>query len=191
MGEERKKRRYVYYFFRFLHQGFTKAYSIYMTWKLRLFGAVVGRNVIFKRPIELYNPQVLEIGDNTIIHEFTALKSGDVGKIKIGKNCKVNRYNQIEGGAVTIGDNVILGPAVHVVSSDHKFEKGKLIREQGSTIEPISIGDDAWLGSKVIVLKGVTIGKGAVIGAGSVVTKDIPPYTVAVGSPAKVIKKRA
>lgn len=64
------------------------------------------------------------------------------------------------------------------------------IREQGVTREGIIIEDDCWLGSGVKVLDGVTIGKGCVIGANSVVTKDIPPYSVAVGAPARVIKKR-
>jgi len=180
----------VYFIARKIRQGFTKLYSIYMTWKLRIYGAKVGKRVIFKHPIELYNPFALEIGDDTIVHEFVALKAPENGKIKIGKRCKINRYNQIEGKEINIGDDAVFGPGIHIVGSDHGFLKGTIIRKQHGKPAPVNIENDVWLGSKVIVTKGVTIGKGSVIGASAVVTKDIPEYSIAVGMPAKVIKKR-
>ena len=78
-----------------------------------------------------------------------------------------------------------------IISADHIFDNpNELIRKQGEVREKIIIEDDVWLGAQVKVLKGVTIGKGAVVGAGAVVNKDIPPYTIAVGVPARVVKKR-
>lgn len=90
-------------------------------------------------------------------------------------------------GDLTIGDRVAIGPGcILVVASHANFSKIK--NAMKSKPYRITIQDDAWLGAGVIVLPGVTIGKGAVIGAGAVVTKDVPPYTVSVGNPARVIK---
>jgi len=90
-------------------------------------------------------------------------------------------------GVLTIGDRVAIGPrCVLVLTSHGNFSKvGKSIK---SKPDSITIKNDAWLGAGVIVLPGVTIGEGAIIGAGAVVTKDIPPYTISVGNPARVIK---
>jgi acetyltransferase-like isoleucine patch superfamily enzyme len=161
-----------------------------MSLKLRAYGAKIGKNVIFKPPIEFYYPQALCIGDNTIVHEYVTFKSEANGKIIIGKNCKINKFNHIEGGMIRIGDDTWFGPSVHITDGDHGFAKGELIRKQPAVSKPVTIESDVWLGAKVIVLKGTRIGKGSVVGAGSVVTKSIPPYSVAVGVPARVIKKR-
>ncbi|KFA65033.1 hypothetical protein S40285_05638 [Stachybotrys chlorohalonatus IBT 40285] len=89
---------------------------------------------------------------------------------------------------ITIGDRVMMGPNVMISAATHEIEVGS----RRANIEyalPVTIGDDCWIGGGVIILPGVTIGKGCTIGAASVVTKDIPPWSVAVGSPARVIKK--
>ncbi|KAK9238614.1 trimeric LpxA-like protein [Lipomyces kononenkoae] len=89
---------------------------------------------------------------------------------------------------VTIGDRVMFGPGVNLLSATHETS----LESRRAGIEyakPITIGSDCWIGGNVTVLPGVTIGEGCTIGAGSVVTKDIPPFSVAVGSPARVIKK--
>jgi acetyltransferase-like isoleucine patch superfamily enzyme len=114
------------------------------------------------------------------------------GKITIGQNFGINPYCVIYGmGGVTIGDNVMMATSCVIVSANHNFERTDIpMTLQGVTCEEIKIGDDVWLGSRVIILAGVEIGEGSVIGAGSVVSKNIPPYSVAVGVPARVIKKR-
>ncbi|MFN3492397.1 MAG: acyltransferase, partial [Anaerolineales bacterium] len=94
------------------------------------------------------------------------------------------------GHGITIGSDCVFAGFVYVNSSEHHSRKGQLIRQQGYYGSPVKIGNDVWLGGHVTVTQGVTIGEGAVIGANAVVTKDIPPYAVAVGSPAKVIKYR-
>lgn len=92
-------------------------------------------------------------------------------------------------GGIDIGANVIIGPYCH--SANHKFNDiNKPIRMQGHRMMRTKIDDDCWLGAGVIVIPGVIIGKGSVIGAGSVVTQNIPPYSLAVGNPAKVIQSR-
>ena len=95
-------------------------------------------------------------------------------------------------GEVHIGENVLMGRDCVGITRNHGFmEKDRLIRKQGYFPEkPIYIGNDVWIGHRVIFLPGVHIADGCVIGAGAVVTKDTPPYAVVAGNPAKVIKYR-
>ncbi|EER15029.1 Maltose O-acetyltransferase, putative [Perkinsus marinus ATCC 50983] len=88
---------------------------------------------------------------------------------------------------VRIGNNVFLGPGVNLYAADHPRAASarKHLIEYGA---PITIGDDVWIGGRVVVIPGVTIGSGCIIGGGSVVTKDIPPGMIAAGNPCKVIK---
>ena len=101
-------------------------------------------------------------------------------------------YTCIRGqGGVKIGDGVYTGTQVQIAAVNHVYaDPDKFIKDQGITAEGITIEDDVWLGSNVVVVDGVTIGKGCIVGAGAVVTKDLPPYSVAVGVPAKVVKDR-
>lgn len=89
---------------------------------------------------------------------------------------------------VTIGHRVMLGPTVSIFAATHETE----VQSRRDNIEyarAVTIGDDCWIGGNTVILPGVTIGKGCTVGAGSVVTRDIPPFSVAVGSPARVVKK--
>jgi maltose O-acetyltransferase len=88
---------------------------------------------------------------------------------------------------ITIGDDVQIGPNVQLLTPTHPIEPGPR-REKWEAAEPITIGDNVWLGGGVIVCPGVTIGENTVVGAGAVVTKDLPANVVAVGNPARVIK---
>ena len=126
-----------------------------------------GKNVNIERQA-FFSPD-LSIGDN----------SG------VGIRCEVY-------GPVTIGNDVMMGPDVVVYTSGHRFDRVDITMiEQGYTEpRPVNIGNDVWIGRRAIIMPGVTIGDGCVIGAGAVVTKDIPPYSLAGGVPAKVIKSR-
>ncbi len=107
---------------------------------------------------------VLEIGDRVFINYGVSISSHKL--IKIGNRCQIGNYCMLmDNDYHQVGDKTMLGQS-----------------------SPIIIEDDVWLGARVIVLKGVTIGQGAAIGAGSVVTRDIPPRSVAVGVPARVVK---
>ncbi|SHI49860.1 DapH/DapD/GlmU-related protein [Pseudozobellia thermophila] len=110
-------------------------------------------------------------------------------KIQIGNKFYLNANCHLLGD-ITIGDNVMIGPKTIIWSRDHGIELGEPMNMQPHVEQPISIGDDVWIGAGAIILKGVSIGDGAVIGAGAVVTKDIPSNGIAVGNPAKVIKYR-
>lgn len=103
----------------------------------------------------------------------------------LGINCKVR-------GPLEIGDNVMMGPDVVIMTNSHNFERIDIpMNIQGSAVpKRVVIGNDVWIGTRVIILPGVEIGDGAIIGAGAVVTKNIPSMAVVGGCPAKVIKYR-
>lgn len=124
---------------------------------------------------------------NVVIHEPQ--------NVEIGNYTRINHNSLINGGhdkaKVIIGDKVLIGPNVSIFASNHNYlDKDKAIRDQGYYEGDIKIEDDVWIGAGCVITAGVTIGRGSIIGSGSVVTKSIPEYSIAVGSPAKVIKSR-
>lgn len=113
--------------------------------------------------------------------------------VSIGSRVTFNVGVVIDGshGEIRIGDDVLMGPYCVLRAADHGFDDvSRPIREQEYVSGTIIVEDDVWLGSHVVVKGGVTIGRGSVIGAHSVVTKDIPPYSVAIGVPARVATTR-
>ena len=93
----------------------------------------------------------------------------------------------LDGAKVTIGKQVFIGPNVAIYTAEHPLDSET--RVQGlEYAHPITIGDRVWIGGNVVILPGVTIGNDCVIGAGSIVTKNIPPYTLAVGNPCRVVR---
>lgn len=139
--------------------------------------------------------QLLLIGAGASIDGACFVKNrcyvGDCEGLKIGKNAQLSSHGRI-GKYVSIVQNVLMGPEVVIMTIGHAFEDpDRPIQEQGSTeLRPVRIGNDVWLGTRVIIMPGVTIGDGSVVGAGAIVTKDIPPLSVAAGNPAKVIRIR-
>lgn len=93
----------------------------------------------------------------------------------------------LDGARVTIGDDVQIGPYVQLLTATHPVEP-RARRDTWESAAPITIGNNVWLGGGVIVCPGVTIGENTVVGAGSVVTRDLPPNVVAVGSPARALR---
>lgn len=109
----------------------------------------------------------------------------------LGENVNFNGLRVYGEGAVFIGDNFHSGPDCMLITRNHNFDYGKAIPYDDTyIIKTITINDNVWLGSRVIVLGGVTIGEGAIIQAGSVVVNDIPACAVAGGHPAKVFNYR-
>ena len=112
-------------------------------------------------------------------------------ELEIGNNSGIGIDCEVYG-PVTIGNNVMMGPEVVIYTSGHKHDRIDIpMMEQGSSeTQPVIIGNDVWIGRRAIIMPGVTIGDGVIVGAGAVVTKNIEPYMVAVGVPAKAIKSR-
>ncbi len=127
----------------------------------------------------------VHIGRRTAIrcHEGF-LRVGD--KVVFGTDDTINCYLDVE-----IGNDCILADQVYIGDFDHRFiDASMTIRKQGIATSPVRIEDDCWIGEKASIIRGVTVGKGSVIGAGSVVARDVPPFSVAAGNPARVIRSR-
>ena len=88
-----------------------------------------------------------------------------------------------------IGHDVLIASFVYISDHDHGISRESSPHKSVLTVEAVGIGNSVWIGERAIILKGVTIGEGAIIGAGSVVTKDVPPYTIVAGVPARPIKQ--
>jgi len=155
----------------------------------------LGANVVVERGAMLWvdtDESYIAIGDDSYLSAQCILHTFN-GWISLGSNCTVNSYAILYGhGGLEIGNDVRIAPQVMIMPMNHIYKDPHVpIRKQGIRAQGIKIEDDVWLGAGAIVLDGVTIGKGSVIGAGAVVTRDIPPNSVAIGAPARVIKKRS
>ena len=147
----------------------------------------IGVGCKFSSPSQIIFTGTASIGER-------AYFNANGGKIIIADNVKFNigvNLNASVGGIIDIGANSLIGPGVMMRTANHIFsDTDCLIRNQGHDSKDIIIEDNCWLGANVLVMGGIRIGKGSVIGAGSIVTKNIPPMSVAVGVPAKIIKSR-
>lgn len=134
----------------------------------------------------------ISFGRGTVVKSLAIIQTNR-GRITIGENCAISSFNHIstDMADLKIGDNVRIGPGVIIVGSSRKFrKKDTLIVDQGYTHKGITIGDDVFVGANSVILDGCTIGDGAVIGVGSVIDRDVPPYAIVFGVPAKVIFHR-
>lgn len=134
----------------------------------------------------------MTMGPGSSMAPNTSLRNGHL--ITIGKHCHIGERSSLwagdSSGRIVIGDYVSFAPDVFVTASDYQFQKGLPFRQQPKRDRDVIIGNDVWLGAKVVVTAGVTIGDGCIVGAGAVVTKDLPPNSIAGGIPAKVIRAR-
>ena len=123
----------------------------------------------------------VSVGRKCFVHKNTEI--GDYSGI--GYACEINN-------GVKIGNNVMMGPSVLIYTQNHNTSRVDIpMREQGMReMKPVVIEDDVWIGARVCILPGVTIGKGSVIGACAVVSKNVPEYSVVVGNPGQVVKIR-
>lgn len=108
----------------------------------------------------------------------------------LGRNCNINGLVVRGDGKLVIGDNFHSGEDIAIITRNHNYEGGTLPYDKTYIYEDVIIEDNVWIGSRSIILSGVTIGEGAIIQAGSVVTHDIPKYAIAGGHPAEVFKTR-
>lgn len=130
---------------------------------------------------------IAKCGENVNIEKGAVFSS----KVELGNNSGIG-INASIGGTVIFGNDVMMGPECTIYTRNHKFDDvTTTMREQGFQEEkPVYIGDDVWIGGRVIILPGVNIGSHSIIGAGSVVTKNVPEWSVACGNPAVVKRYR-
>ena len=126
----------------------------------------IGSNVFISRKIEIKNPRNIQIGNNCVINKRVLLDG--------------------RGGGITIFDNVDIAQDVQIWTEEHDVDSPS----HSLKASPVEIGENVWIASRATILPGVTIGKGAVVAAGSVVTKDVEPYSIVAGVPAKKIGER-
>ncbi len=129
-----------------------------------------------------------EMGDNCLIEDFATINNA-VGDVYIGNRSLIG-ISSVVIGPVTIGDDVMLAQHVVVSGLNHQYQNIKLpVKEQPVSMLPITIEDGVWIGANAVITAGVKVGKHSVVAGGSVVIKDVPPYSVVGGNPAKVIKQ--
>lgn len=128
------------------------------------------------------------LGDDSTIEDFATVNNG-VGDVLIGNRTRIG-MSCVVIGPVTIGNDVMLAQNIVVSGLNHPYEDVNVpISAQKVTTKEIIIEDESWIGANAVITAGVTIGKHAVVAAGSVVTKSVPPYSIAVGNPARIIKQ--
>lgn len=191
-----------------LHEIFALSYP-FLYWIYRR----TGRGTVVAPGARVFHPWRLRLGHRVTINSGTRFQIGPGSKVEIGDDCRIEsnvvfavyngfiKFGNHSGvqtgcvlhgrGGLTIGDHVMIAAGCVFVPFSHNYaDVDKPMLRQGVTPKGIVLEDDVWLGTGVKVLTGVRIGRGAIVGAGAVVTQDIPPYAVAVGVPAKVLRYR-
>lgn len=135
----------------------------------------------------------ISIGLNVVFMKNSYVYNHDGGELMIGNNFTMNSNSQLGAsfGKIVIGNDCAIAPNCVLRASNHTFANPDIpFREQGHTYGEIILEDDVWISSNCVITANTKIGKGSVVSAGSVVTKDVEPYSIVGGVPAKLIKKR-
>ena len=132
-------------------------------------GIKQGSHCHIRRPLYIKNPHNIVLGDQVLINASITI---------------------LAYAPVSVGDFTAFAPNVSIITSGHDVEKSGMAFKKSKKVGPITIGANCWIGAGAILLPGIEIGEGTVVGAGSVVTKSLPPWSIAVGIPARVIRAR-
>ncbi len=162
-------------------------------WRHRL--AEFGNGSRIDHPAFVIGGESIKIGTRVLVHRGSRIEAlnpaNGVTRISIGDGVTIHPGSHIGAvDSITIGNGVLFASGVYMTDHDHDFSNPEepVIGNQRVLTAPVHIGEFVWLGERVMVLKGVSIGERSIIGAGSVVTADVPPYSIAVGVPARVIR---
>lgn len=203
-----------------LCNGLSGAAGLWLRKKLypKLLGTA-GRAVVFGRDISLRHPGRIAVGDCVVVDDGCVLDARSEepiavsigshtilardtiiackgGTVRIGDDVGIGAHTTIHcfsGNRVEIGNRVLIGPYCYIVGAGlYKMERTDVpIAEQGLDLRGgVTIGDNVWLGARSTILDGVTVGNDAVVGTGAVVTKDVPPFTIVAGVPARIVRNR-
>ena len=179
---------------RFWQKYFARLRATRETGRLRRKNTGAGSQL--SHSVQVYGWKSVRIGRNSLICEDTLLNPlncpGEQPAIVIGDHCFIGRRNFLNPGATLVfGDYCLTGTDCHFLGSDHVHDwpYAPYVSTGNTPGGDIVLGANVWLGARVTVLKGVRIGHGSILGAASVVTRDVPPFAIAVGNPARVIKR--
>lgn len=158
----------------------------------QIFGVVAGNNVYIGKSCSLKGKQRIFLEDAVTVRPYAQIWS-ERGTVRIGKGSEIGERCRISiANSLEVGEKVLLSPNVYITDCDHEYRDVNLsIIDQGIVQrgQKVFIEDGSYVGINVVIVGNVKIGKHCVIGANSVVTEDVPDYCVAVGSPAKVIRR--
>jgi serine acetyltransferase len=158
-----------------------------LDWQAELAGrgAVEFQAAVFVSPLAVVYPERLVLGERTYVSAHSYLW----GDVEVGADCTLNPFTEVRG-LIRIGDGVRIGAHTSILGFNHSMSVDQPIFEQPLTMRGITIGDDVWIGSHVVILDGVTVGSHSIIAAGSVVTKDVAAWSVVAGNPARPLRDR-
>jgi acetyltransferase-like isoleucine patch superfamily enzyme len=176
-------------------------FKLIENFKVKIYNSelINNKNIKISNNVKILKTAIIEnrFGGSIEILENSEILDGVMiltygGNIKIGKRCSINANTILYGhGGLTIGNDVLIAGHCMIIPSNHNFQlTSQPINSQGNTSKGIIIEDDVWIAHGCSILDGITIGKGSIIAAGSVVNKNIPPYTIYGGVPAKYLKNR-
>lgn len=151
----------------------------------------IGNDITVSTFVTFTHPETIEIGDGVFIGQYALIQGRHDGYCKIGNKVWIGPYTYFDARALVIEDHVGIGPGAKILGSEHTGNPKDLpIIQTDLVIKPVKICRNSDIGINAVILPGVTVGEGSIVGAGAVVTKDVEPYTVVVGVPAKFLKKR-
>jgi acetyltransferase-like isoleucine patch superfamily enzyme len=174
---------------------------VFMAPKVNLRNATLirfGKGVTLERGVIIdgLSREGVAFGDNVMIGPYSVVRASMLSNlgagVRMGRNSSVDAYSYIgAAGPITIGENVIMGQHISFHAENHNYDRVDIpIRHQGTRRQGIVIEDDCWVGANATFLDGAHVARGCVIAAGSLVRGEIPPYSVVVGAPARVLKSR-
>lgn len=160
--------------------------------QVKRFGVTAGQGVYIGKNCSLKGKEHITLEDAVTVRPYAQIWSVG-GTVRIGRCSEIGERCRISiANSLNIGEKVLLSPNVYITDCDHEYRDIEVsVIDQGIVQEgqTVTIGDGSYIGINAVIVGNVRIGKHCVIGANSVVTKDVPDYCVAVGSPARVIKK--
>lgn len=154
----------------------------------------IGNDVEFRRSIEIrvHGTARVTICDGVRIDRGVRILAANNAHIRIGAGARIGLYSVLNGGdSITIGSKGLISGFVYLQTSMHEHRSsGVPIQDQGYAHAPVTLGDDTWLGTHVVIMPGVTVAAGAIVGSNAVVTSNVEAHTVVAGVPARVIRQR-
>ena len=162
----------------------------WVVWFINPFIHHKGKHSIIRKftRMDVHPFNKFHLGDYSTVEDFTVINNG-VGDVLIGSRTRIGIGCTLIG-PVSVGNDVGVAQGVVLSGLNHNYEDiSKPISKQGVTTAPIIIEDEVWLGANSVIIAGITVGRHSIVAAGSVVTKNIPPYSLVFGNPARVIRQ--